>query len=85
MAPLAVPPAIQEKIQRLRREMEAEFRAADTNGDGFLSADEVRLRFPAIARDFQHADTDGDGRISVREFMQFRRLQLERRMTKQAN
>lgn len=82
------PPATvpgEEKIQALRREIEMEFRSADTNADGFLSPDEVRTRFPAIAREFGRADTDGDGRISLREFIQARRAILARRLGKQGN
>ncbi|HZM45505.1 MAG TPA: protein kinase [Burkholderiales bacterium] len=51
-----------------------EFQAADTNGDGFLSPDEVR-RFPYIAKEFARVDADGDGRISTQEFVKLRRMQ----------
>jgi serine/threonine protein kinase len=69
-----------DRDQRLKRETEAEFKAADTNGDGFLSQDEVRGRFPLIAREFQRVDKDGDGRISPQEFFDIRRAQLEKRL-----
>ena len=75
----AVPP---EKFGKFRREVEAEFRSADTNGDGYLSPDETRGRFPGISREFQQADSDGDGRISLREFAQVRRMQFEKRFMK---
>jgi serine/threonine protein kinase len=68
-----------EKLERMQRSAEAEFRSADANGDGFLSLDEVRGRFPFLAREFARADTNGDGRISPREFLEFRRAQFERR------
>jgi serine/threonine protein kinase len=68
-----------DSFKQLRRDFEAQFRAADTNGDGTLAPDEVRGRFPAIARDFARVDQDGDGRISMREFLLFRRLQLDRK------
>ena len=70
----------EEQEQRLRRETEIEFKAADANGDGFLSPDEVRGRFPTISREFQLVDADRDGRLSLQEFRNFRRFQLERRL-----
>jgi serine/threonine protein kinase len=68
--------------EKFRHEIEAQFRAADTNGDGTLSPDEVRGRFPHIAREFARVDTNGDGRISLAEFERFRMMQLERRLGK---
>lgn len=69
-----------DQQQRLRHAVEADFRAADTDGDGYLSRDEVQRRFPLAAREFHRVDTDGDGRISPQEFAQMRRAQLERRV-----
>jgi hypothetical protein len=71
-----------EQEQRLRRETEAEFKAADTDGDGYLSPQEVRGRFPVIAREFQRIDANGDGKISLEEFRNLRRQQLEKRLQK---
>ncbi len=68
-----------EQAQRLRRAVEADFRAADTNSDGYLSRDEAARRFPFAAREFERVDTDRDGRISPQEFWQMRRAQIERR------
>jgi serine/threonine protein kinase len=71
--------------ERFHQEVEAQFRAADTNGDGYLSREEVRGRFPFIEREFARVDTDGDGRISFAEFEHLRRTQLEHRLVKGGN
>lgn len=70
------------KLERLRRDVEGQFRTADANADGFLSPAETRGHFPAIAREFARADADADGRISLQEFTRLRRQQLERRFAK---
>ncbi|MGQ0547208.1 MAG: protein kinase domain-containing protein [Betaproteobacteria bacterium] len=71
-----------DKAQRLPPELQAQFRAADANGDGFLSMEETRRHFPGIARGFPRADADADGRISPQEFLRVRRAQLEQRFGK---
>jgi len=68
---------------RFRAEVLQQFRSADTNGDGYLSPEEMR-RFPFLAKEFARIDTDGDGRISLPELEQARREQLERRLAKHA-
>ena len=73
----SVPPA---QESRFRKEVEAQFRAADANADGYLTEEEVRGRFPVLAREFARIDSDGDGRVSLREFAAARRMQLERRL-----
>lgn len=74
--PEAALAGIPEKAQRA---LQAEFKSGDANGDGNLSVEEVRARFPGIVREFRGADADGDGRLSLREFARFRKLQFERR------
>ena len=67
-----------ERESRIGAAAAQEFRAADADGNGFLSRDEVR-RFPVLARDFERTDADGDGRISMQEFVRLRRLQAHDR------
>jgi len=66
---------------RFRAQVLQQFHAADTNGDGYLSVEEMR-RFPFLAKEFARLDADGDGRISVAEFEHARREQLGRRLAK---
>ncbi len=70
------PGPTEDKKDKLRM-AEQEFRGADLNGDGYLSPDEVRGRFPLIEREFRRVDADGDGRVSLQEFQQFRRMRGE--------
>jgi serine/threonine protein kinase len=72
----------EERQQRFRQELEREFRAADTNGDGYLSKEETAAKFPFLAKEFNRVDTDGDGRLSMQELAQAKRAQLERRLAK---
>lgn len=71
------PPRPELVPDRLRSS--GDFRAADRDGDGYLSPAEVEGRFPVIAREFSRVDRDGDRRISAEEFANLRRLQQERR------
>ena len=64
------PPKAEEEIPQA---MKREFITADRNGDGYLSADEVRGRFPAVEKNFTVVDANHDGRISLDELWQFRR------------
>jgi len=84
----AIPPAItpdggsKDNVQRFRQAAAAEFRSADTNQDGFLSPEEMRNRFPYLAREFTRIDRDGDGRVSLEELFQAKRAMAERGFAK---
>ena len=69
-------------LQAFMRKAEQDFRSVDRDGDGYLSRDEVRRRYPLIERDFARVDTDSDGRISLEEFLRLRRYQFEQRYKK---
>jgi serine/threonine protein kinase len=76
------PGPLEDKKEMRQQMAEQDFRGADRNGDGYLSADEVRGRFPAIEQDFRRVDADGDGRVSLQEFFQLRRMQAEKKFWK---
>jgi Ca2+-binding EF-hand superfamily protein len=59
---------------------ETTFNLVDTDGDGLISADEMRSVMTALGEEMtaeraetvvQRIDTDGDGRISLEEFATF--------------
>ncbi|MBE1592468.1 EF-hand domain-containing protein [Nonomuraea angiospora] len=62
-----------------REAAEAEFRRFDTDGDGLLTADEIRRANEALGGQgasegeieafIKSADSDGDGTIGLEEFM----------------
>ena len=79
---LAVLAAVHKRRQALAPHEETfrqQFKSADANADGYLTPDEVRGRFPVIAKEFPRVDTDNDGRISLKEFLHLRRQQFERK------
>ncbi|MBI2295492.1 MAG: protein kinase [Betaproteobacteria bacterium] len=75
----------EQELRKLRRTAEADFRSADANGDGYLTREEVRGRFPFVEREFQRVDADGDGRISGPEFFRMRRWQAQQRQQKRSD
>jgi hypothetical protein len=52
-------------------QFEAEFKAADTNGDGGLSQDELAKtpegQFKSIKNNFDKMDTNKDGKVTIEE------------------
>jgi len=77
--PPPAPPAEGAADAQVPPQIRQEFDAADRNGDGYLTPDEVRGRFPFIERNFALVDTDHDGRISAMEFWQLRQKQETRK------
>ena len=53
--------------------LKKEFIAADRDGNGYLSPDEVRGRFPAVDKNFSAVDANHDGRISLGELWEYRK------------
>jgi len=87
-APAARPQALtpdsgtKDDFQRFRQAAAAEFRSADTNADGYLSPEEMRNKFPYMAKEFARVDSNGDGRVSLEELFQAKRAMAQRRFTK---
>jgi hypothetical protein len=72
-------PAASAPGDRFAEKALQEFKAADTNRDGYISLEEARGKFPALAQHFTRVDTDGDGSIPPREFLQAKRAVMEKR------
>ena len=60
-----------EERQDARAKFEAQFKAADTNGDGGLSKDELaqaqKSDFRAIVKNFDAMDSNKDGKVTIAE------------------
>lgn len=66
--------------QAIRERARARFAAADRNGDGLLSRDEMARLRPMLARHFDRIDANHDGQVSEQELADaLRRLQEMRR------
>ena len=51
----------------MQQKMDERFKAADTNGDGQLSLEEVQAKMPRLAEHFTELDTDKNGQLSKEE------------------
>ena len=61
--------------EQYKQRFEAEFKKADTDGDGALSKAEVEKAMPRLARDFAAIDANKDGKLTqdeIRTYMQTR-------------
>jgi hypothetical protein len=55
-----------EALAGVEETFRQQFNSADANADGYLTPEEVRGRFPVIAKEFARVDGDNDGRISMK-------------------
>lgn len=62
--------------ERMHEQMQAHFKAMDTNGDGAISRDEYLAQ---AERQFQHLDSNGDGKVTPEEMAALREKMMERR------
>jgi hypothetical protein len=65
----AAPKKSKEEMQQARSAWAANFKAADKNGDGGLSREELSQTkgFPSIRKNFDQMDTDRDGKVTMAE------------------
>jgi Ca2+-binding EF-hand superfamily protein len=61
---------VEKAREQVRARIEAQFRAADTNGDGQLSRDEARSGAPHLYEHFEFVDANGDGQVTAAELAQ---------------
>lgn len=74
-APLVQAKSLPEPTPEQQQVLQARWRAADTNGDGFIDRTEAQ-GLPPIAKRFDELDTDRDGRLSMQETLDSARNRL---------
>ncbi len=65
----------EQRREQYKQRFEAEFKKADTDGDGALSKAEAEKAMPRLARDFAAIDVNKDGKVTqdeIRTYMQTR-------------
>jgi hypothetical protein len=59
---------------------ERQYRNLDTNGDGYISSQEIQAykqRIDSIAQNLSEADTNKDGKVDISEFSAFEEKQAQ--------
>ncbi len=69
---------VQKAREQFAAQVKARFAAADTNGDGLLTADEARVGAPMIYEHFAFIDANQDGFVSPAELQQLGDRELMR-------
>jgi Spy/CpxP family protein refolding chaperone len=58
---------MEQRRAEMQQEFEAKFKAADKNGDGALTRDEVKAGLPRLAQHFDQLDANHDGKLTLDE------------------
>jgi len=58
---------MEQRRAEMQAEFEARFKAADKNGDGALTRDEVKAGLPRLASHFDELDANHDGKLTMDE------------------
>ena len=67
---------MEQRRDQMKQRFEAEFKKADTDGDGALSKAEAEKGMPRLAKDFDAVDTNKDGKVTPDEI----RARMQARM-----
>ena len=70
------PEQMEKRRAEMKQRFEAEFKKADSDGDGALSKAEAEKSMPRLAKDFDAIDTNKDGKLTQDEI----RTHMEARM-----
>lgn len=68
-----------DRRTKARQAMQERLKAADANGDGYISRAEADAKLPRLAKNFDQLDSDKDGRLSLDEMRQAAELLRQRR------
>jgi Ca2+-binding EF-hand superfamily protein len=77
---------MEQRREQMKQRFEADFKKADTDGDGALSRAEVEKSMPRMAKDFDAIDANKDGKVTpdeIRARMQARMADHHKQMEKQ--
>lgn len=73
-----------EMHEKMAQRFDAKFKAADKNGDGALTKDEVQASMPRLAKSFDQIDANHDGKITEDEIRAYMKARHEARKAQKA-
>jgi Ca2+-binding EF-hand superfamily protein len=72
----------QQKMQRIKSELENRFNAADANHDGKLTIDEANGKMPRVYKNFAAIDSQQNGYVTIEQVEQFAASKFSARKAK---